>query len=284
MSRESEMIKEGDKILLFWDQRRQWLLDVEKERQFHTHKGVVKLVDAIGKRYGDTIESSLGLFFLILRPTTYDLLGHVARPTQIMYPKDIGLVLLKLGLSSGKVVIEAGTGSGAMTLAMANAVKPDGHVYSYEIRSIFRDSAKRTLRRAGLDEYVTLEHRDAKEGFVQNEVDAALIDLGEPWAVIPQAWKALRGGAPICSFSPTMNQVERTVVSMRGRFANIQSLECFVREIRAEEGKMRPATVMTGHTGYLTFANKIYPSSENQGLSVDHAETFNQGSASNLRL
>ena len=260
MNRESERIKEGDKILLFWDQRRQWLLDVEKERQFHTHKGVVKLGDTIGKRYGDIVESSLGLIFLILRPTTYDFLGHVARPTQIMYPKDIGLVLLKLGLSSGKVVIEAGTGSGAMTLAMASAVKPDGHVYSYEIRSSFRDSARRTLRRAGLDEYVTLEHRDAKEGFEQREVDAALIDLGEPWAVIPHAWEALRGGAPIASFSPTMNQVERTVVSMHGRFANIQSLECLLREIRAEEGKTRPATVMIGHTGYLTFANKIYSS------------------------
>jgi tRNA (adenine57-N1/adenine58-N1)-methyltransferase len=260
LSGASEKIKEGDKILLFWDQRRQWLLDVEKDRQFHTHKGIVKLGDVVGKRYGDSVQSSLGLVFLIIRPTTYDLLGHVARPTQIMYPKDIGLVLLKLGLCSGMIVIESGTGSGAMTLAMANAVKPDGHVYSYEIRSSFLESARRTLRRAGLDEYVTLEHRDAKEGFEQQEVDAALVDLGEPWAVIPHAWEALRGGAPIASFSPTMNQVERTVVSMRGRFANIQSFECLLREIRAEEGKTRPATVMTGHTGYLTFANKIYPS------------------------
>ena len=260
MSHEPERIKEGDKILLFWDQRRQWLLDVDKDRQFHTHKGIVKLGEAIGRRYGDKVQSSLGLIFLILRPTTYDFLGHVARPTQIMYPKDIGLVLLKLGLCSGKTVIESGTGSGAMTLAMANAVKPDGHVYSYEIRSSFLESARRTLKRAGLEKYVTLEQRDAKEGFEEREVDAALIDLGEPWAVIPRAWEALRGGAPIGSFSPTMNQVERTVVSMRGRFANIQSLECFLREIRAEEGKTRPATVMTGHTGYLTFANKIYPS------------------------
>jgi tRNA (adenine57-N1/adenine58-N1)-methyltransferase len=259
LSREPEKIKEGDKILLFWDQRRQWLLEVEKDRQFHTHKGIVKLADVAGKRYGDSVQSSLGLVFLILRPTTYDFLGHVARPTQIMYPKDIGLVLLKLGLSSGKVVIEAGTGSGAMTLAMANAIKPGGHVYSYEIRSGFLESARRTLRRAGLDEYVTLEHRDAKDGFQEREVDAALIDLGEPWAVIPHAWEALRGGAPIASFSPTTNQVERTVVSLRGRFANVQSLECLLREIRAEEGKTRPATVMTGHTGYMTFANKIYP-------------------------
>jgi tRNA (adenine57-N1/adenine58-N1)-methyltransferase len=282
LSRESEKIKEGDKILLFWDLRRQWLLNVE-ERQFHTHKGVVKLGDVIGKRYGDAVRSSLGLVFLVLRPTTYDFVGHVARPTQVMYPKDIGLVLLKLGLSSGKIVIEAGTGSGAMTLAMANAVKPEGHVYSYEIRPSFLESARRNLKRAGLDEYVTLEQRDAKEGFEEREVDAALIDLGEPWAVVPHAWEALRGGAAIGSFSPTMNQVERTVVSMRGRFTNIQSMECLLREIRAEEGKTRPATVMTGHTGYLTFANKIYPIEQAKGFVTDDAQTFNQARASKMR-
>lgn len=259
MSGESDRIREGDRILLFWDQRRQWLLDVDKDRQFHTHKGVVKLAETVGKRYGDTVRSSLGLTFLILRPTTYDFLSHLARPTQIMYPKDVGLVILRLGLSSGKVVIEAGTGSGAMTLAMASAVKPNGCVYSYEIRSSFLEFARRSLRRAGLDDYVTLKQGDAKEGFEEREVDAVLIDLGEPWAVIPHAWEALRGGAPLASFSPTVNQVERTVVSLRGRFANIQSYECLLREIRAEEGKTRPATVTIGHTGYLTFANKIYP-------------------------
>ncbi len=259
MSHESNRIKEGDQILLFWDQRRQWLLNVEKDRQFHTHKGIVRLTDVIGKRYGGSVRSSLGLDFLILRATTYDVLGHLARPTQIMYPKDIGFIILRLGLSSGKIVVEAGTGSGAMTLAMANAVKPDGHVYSYEIRSSFLESARRSLRRAGLEDYVTLKQSDAKSGFEEREVDAALIDLGEPWAVIPHAWEALRGGAPLCSFSPTMNQVERTVLSLRGRFANIQSFECLLREIRAEEGKTRPATMMVGHTGYLTFANKIYP-------------------------
>ncbi len=257
MSEEADTIKEGDRILLFWDQRRQWLIDAEKVRQFHTHKGIVKLADVIGKRYGDRVQSSLGLDFLLLRPTTYDFIDHVARPTQIMYPKDIGFIILKLGLCSGKVVVEAGTGSGAMTLAMANAVKPDGHVYSYDVRERFLESAKRTLKRHEFDRYVTLRLHDVKTGFEQSHVDAALIDLGEPWAVVPRAWEALLGGAPIASFSPTTNQVERTVMALHDGFVNIQTYECLLREIRAEQGKTRPATMMIGHTGYVTFANKI---------------------------
>jgi tRNA (adenine57-N1/adenine58-N1)-methyltransferase len=259
LTSECEIVKEGDQILLYWDQRRQWVLEADTRRDFHTHKGIIKFANVIGKRYGGSVESSLGESFLILRPSTYDLLGHLPRPTQIMYPKDIGLVLLKLGLCSGKTVIESGTGSGAMTLAMANAIRPDGRVYSYEIRPRFLESARRALKKAGLEEYVTLKQADARLGFEEQQVDAAMIDLGEPWAVIPHAWAALRGGAPIASFSPTMNQVEKAVQSLAGKFANVQTCECLLREIRAEEGKTRPATIMVGHTGYLTFASKIYP-------------------------
>ena len=257
MRGEADKIREGDPILLFWDQRRQWLIDAEKSRQFHTHKGIVKLADVIGKSYGDRIQSSLGLDFFLLRPTTCNLIDHVARPTQIMYPKDIGFIILKLGLCSGKIVIEAGTGSGAMTLAIANAIKPDGHVYSYDVRKHFLESAERTLKRHKLDRCVTLTLHDVKKGFAQDHVDAALVDLGDPWAVIPRVWEALLGGAPIASFSPTTNQVEQTVMALRDGFVNIQTFECLLREIRAEKGKTRPSTMMIGHTGYATFANKM---------------------------
>ena len=251
-------ITEGDIVLLYFDVRRQWLLRVDKGREFHTHKGFIKTQEIIGLPLGSEVKSSLGETFWILKPTTHDFIMHSARRTQIMYPKDIGLIILKLSLSSGLKVLEVGTGSGAMTVAAATAVKPDGHVHTYEARSEFADMAEKNLRRAAVSEYVTIHLSDAGEGIDGEDFDAAIIDVGDPWPLFPIVHRALKGGSPLVSFSPTMNQVERTTESLaKIGFVNIHTLECFIREIRAERGKTRPATIMVGHTGYVTFAQKI---------------------------
>ncbi len=245
-------------VLLHFDNRRQWLLRVEKGRQFHTHKGFISLADLIGLPFGSAIKSSLGFTLWALKPTTHDLIMHSARRTQIMYPKDIGLMILKLGLCSGSKVLELGTGSGAMTLAAALAVKPTGHVHTYEARPEFAEIAERNLKRASVSEYVTIHNVDALGGIDGVDFDAAIIDVGDPWPLIPLVHKALVGGAPVVSFSPTVNQVEKTTEAFgRGGFVNVQTIECFIREIRADTGKTRPATIMVGHTGYMTFAQKI---------------------------
>lgn len=254
-----EPIAEGSIILLYFDQRRNWLLRVDK-RQFHTHKGYIDLGALIGRSFGSAIKSSLDVTFWVLRPATYDLIMHSARRTQIMYPKDIGLMILKLGLTSGYQVLEIGTGSGAMTVAAALAVRPSGHVHTYEMRSEFSEIAERNIKRASVTEYVTIHLSDASIGVEGSDYDAAIIDVGDPWTVIPHVYKVLSGGAPIVSFSPTVNQVERTTELFRETgFVNIQTMECFIREIRADTGKTRPATIMIGHTGYMTFAQKIQP-------------------------
>jgi tRNA (adenine57-N1/adenine58-N1)-methyltransferase len=245
--------------MLYFDERRKWVLKAEIGREFHTDKGIVKLGDLLGKRFGEAISSSLGYSFKILRPTTFDLVMNVARPTQIMYPKDIGLIILKLGLSCGSRVIEAGTGSGAMTIAAASVVKPHGHIFTYEANPEFARIAKQNLMRAGLISYVTIKNKDARTGFDESEVDAVIIDLGDPWDVIPSAYASLAGGAPLVSFSPTINQVERTVISLReNNFVNVSTVEVILRPLRVEPGRTRPTTTMIGHTGYLTFAQKSF--------------------------
>lgn len=252
-----ESIKEGDRVVLYFDERRKWLIKAAKGGEFHTHKGVVKLGDLAGKRFGEKVKSSLNVDFWILKPTLYDYIMRAERPTQIIYPKDIGLILLKLDVSPGKKVVEAGTGSGALTMALANAVKPTGIVYTYEIEERFLKAAKKNLEGAGLLDYVVFRRRDAREGFLEEGVDAVAMDISEPWEVVPRAFEALKGGCPLASFSPTINQVEKTVSALRDwGFVDVSTVECLVREIRVEPGRTRPFTRMIGHTGYITFARK----------------------------
>ncbi len=254
MSREIDV---GTPVLLWLDSRRKWLVEV-KEEEFHTHKGIVKLSELVGKSFGDTVTTSTGNRMYALRPSLCDKLSFFDRPTQILYPKDIGLLILKLGLEPGKIVIEAGTGSGVVTATMANMVKPDGHVYSYDVNKDFIAKARSNLQRTGLLQYVTLQCSDAKDGFSESEVDAIFLDLGDPWNIVSQAHSSLKGGANLASFSPTINQVEKTVAALRNEgFVDIETCELFLRHIRAEEGKSRPETRMIGHTGYLTFARKV---------------------------
>jgi len=258
-----KIITEDALILLHCDSRRQWLLRVVRSRDFHTHKGYIKLGDLIGKPYGCQVTSSTLDKFWVLKPTTHDLIMHTARRTQIMYPKDIGIIILKLSLSSGAKVLEIGTGSGAMTVAAAMAVKASGHVDTYEVRPEFVEIAEKNLKRASVADFVTIHQKDAANGIEGEGYDAAIIDVGDPWPIIPLVHKVLLGSAPVMSFSPTVNQVERTTETFsKVGFVNVHTLECFIREIRAETGKTRPATMMIGHTGYMTFAQKVLPATD----------------------
>jgi tRNA (adenine57-N1/adenine58-N1)-methyltransferase len=253
----SQPIREGEDVLLYLDRKRTYLIRVEKGKSFHTHKGFLQLDDLVGKEYGTRIVSSMGVEFMVLKPTIVDYIFKVQRKTQISYPKDIALILMFSGVGPGSRVVEAGTGTGALTSALAFYVKPTGRVYSYEIRREFLEMALKNLKRVGVSEHVELKNKDITEGIDEEEVDAVILDMATPWLVVPHAYSALKGSGILVSFSPTIDQVVKTVEALEEKgFVDVETVESLMRGMQIERGKTRPQTLMTGHTGYITFARK----------------------------
>jgi tRNA (adenine57-N1/adenine58-N1)-methyltransferase len=249
--------REGDDVLLYLNQRKTYLVKIEKEKTFHTHKGFINLTEIIGKDHGYIILSSLGIKFLALKPILRDYIMKSKRSTQITYPKDIALIVMFSGIGSGDHVVEAGTGTGALTIALAHYIKPNGKIYSYELREKFIKNAEKNLKRALLHEYIEFKNKDITTGIDEKEIDAVILDLATPWLVIQHAYVALKNSGIIVSFSPTIDQVIKTVEELKeNSFVDINSIECLMRRMQIERGKTRPQTLMTGHTGYITFARK----------------------------
>jgi tRNA (adenine57-N1/adenine58-N1)-methyltransferase len=252
------LIKEGDELLLYLDKKRTYKVKVEQDKQFHTHKGFIELGDLIGQPYGITVTSSLGVSFYVLRPLIRDLVLKTDRRTQVLYPKDIGYILFQLGVGSGSRILEAGTGSGALTMALADSVRPEGMVYSYEIVEKHQKVARGNIERAGLMPYVELKLGDITEDIVEEELDAVVLDMATPWLVVSHAWKALAGSGIFLSFSPTIEQVMKTTDELLNHwFIEVETVELIMRNITVAPNKTRPQTMMVGHSGYLTTARKV---------------------------
>ncbi|MEM2094071.1 MAG: tRNA (adenine-N1)-methyltransferase [Candidatus Bathyarchaeia archaeon] len=252
-----DYIQDGSDILLYLDGSRSYLVQIRRGEKFHTHRGFVSFDDIIGKKYGESVKTNIGQRFHLLRPTIYDYIVKSARSTQILYPKDIGLIVMYSAAQPGSVIVEAGTGSGALTTALANIVRPSGKVYSYDLRTEFQKKAASNLSRVGLLPYVELKHGDVTAKIEEENVDAVVLDLATPWLVIPHAKVALRGGGIIVSFSPTIEQVVKTVTALENEsFVDIETIECIVRRIKVKAGETRPETLMIGHTGYITRGRK----------------------------
>ena len=252
-----EKIQEGDNVLLYLDKKRSYLVKVERDRELHTHKGLINLTELIDKEFGTRIYSSKGVEFVAFRPTIRDYVFKISRRTQIIYPKDIALIIFFSGVGPGSRVVEGGTGAGALAAALASYVKPSGRVYSYEIREEFMEIAAKNLRKVGVIDYVELKKGDLTQGIEEKNVDAVILDLATPWLVVPHAYKALKGSGVFVSFSPTIDQVVKTTEALLDNgFAGVETIESLLRGMQIERGRTRPETLMTGHTGYITFARK----------------------------
>ncbi len=260
-------IKHGDYVLLLSPDEKTFLVTVEEGKRMGTHLGELNLGEAIGREYGGTIYSNLNNPFILLEPTLEDRMMKVRRFTQIIYPKDAGLILLKTGIKPGMRVIECGSGSGALTIALANAVAPGGKVFTYDRSDRFLDNAKHNVENAGYGEFVEFKLREVWEGFDETDVDVVVLDLPSPWEGIPSAARSLRGGGRIASLSPTYNQVETCVEKLTEEgFVFLDTIEVLVRHIRVSTGKTRPFARMVSHTGFLTFGRKALKESPDSGV------------------
>jgi tRNA (adenine57-N1/adenine58-N1)-methyltransferase len=267
-------ISEGDLVLLCLDPRRTYMVKAEAGKSFHTHKGYVKLDELIGKEFGSTIQSSLGAHFIALKPSLTDYIMKSSRNTQITYPKDAALIVMFSGIGPGSRVVESGTGTGALTTALAHYVKPNGKVYTYELRSEFQKNAEKNLKRSNLLDYVEMKSGDVTMGIEERNLDAVILDLATPWLVIQHAYEALKPSGILVSFSPTIDQVVKATEALReNNFILIETVECIMRAMQIERGKTRPQTLMTGHTGYITHARKaLKPQKEEEQAPTESEE------------
>lgn len=241
-------------VLVYRDRRRKWLVRPKDTPKLHTHLGILDLSALVGKEYGLRVMTTLGDELVVLKPTIEDLIMKLARRTQVIYPKDLGIMMVRLGVHSGSRVVETGTGSGATTALLAYLVQPNGMVYTYEINPDFQEVAKRNIEKLGLGGSVTFREGDARLGFEETEMDAGVLDVGDPWEVIPSMKRALKPSAPMAAVTPTTNQAERLVAKMKDEgFAAIETLEIMMRNLEARVGMTRPSNHMIGHTAYLTF-------------------------------
>jgi tRNA (adenine57-N1/adenine58-N1)-methyltransferase len=255
---EMDKAREGDLVLLVSKDRKRFIVRLKAGHEKHTHKGIVRHDDIIGQRLGREVRTQLDSPFLVLEPSIHDLIKNIKRISQIMYPKDIGYILLKMNILSGRRVIEAGTGSGGLTLALAHSVRPDGRVYSYEIRPDMLKTAINNLEKVGLLDHVEFRERDIQDGFDEREVDALFLDVRTPWHYLDQAYAALKGGGFFGAILPTTNQVVRLINALpRYGFFDVEVEELLLRPYKAVYARLRPMDRMVAHTGYLIFARKI---------------------------
>lgn len=287
-------ISNGDLVIVYERHDNMKAVTVSEGSILQNRFGVFKHSDWIGKPFGSKVISSKGGFVYLLAPTPELWTLVLNHRTQILYIADISFVIMYLEIVPGSVVFESGTGSGSLTTSLARAVASSGHVYTFDFHEQRAASAWADFERTGLSSLVTVEVRDIQgEGFPDDftgRVDSVFLDLPQPWLAIPSAAKVLRHDGTLCSFSPCIEQVQRTCETLQTHFTDIRTFEVLLRTYEVREGKMesshgdgngslpskkrqcsdgsyalsgsspissvmaKPCGEARGHTGYLTFA------------------------------
>jgi tRNA (adenine57-N1/adenine58-N1)-methyltransferase len=269
ITQSSAVAQDGDLAQLVGLRHKHFILALQAGAKFETHRGILQHDDLIGKLWGTQVFSHIGAPFFLLQPSLADLINELPRTTQILYPKDIGFILITMGVGPGQTVMEAGTGSGSMTTALAHAVGPQGRVISYEVKPDVQNLARKNLTRFGLDSRVDFKLRDIGQGFDETDVDAFFLDVPNPYDYTGQVRAALKPGGYLCCLIPTFNQVEKTLQALRqNKFAFVEVCELLLRYYKPEPDRIRPTDRMVAHTGFLLFARRIEPGEDPRGKEL----------------
>lgn len=242
---------------------RRYLVTLATGRQFHSHLGIVEHDDLIGSVEGASLKASGGSRYTVVRPTLADYVLKMKRGAQVVYPKDVGLILVYADIFPGAAVLEAGTGSGSLTLALSRAVGSEGRVVSYEAREDHHAGAARNIAEwyealGGKPENVDLRIGDVFEGVPERGFDRLILDLPEPWRAVGTATDSLAAGGIMCCYLPTVPQVAQTVEAMRGGgFGLLSTFEGLVRTWNVERMSVRPDHRMVAHTGFIVVGRKL---------------------------
>lgn len=240
---------------------RHFLLKLESGRTFQYHQGTVSHDVLIGAGDGSWVVASTGSKLLLLRPRLADYILKMKRAAQVVYPKDLGPIIVFADVGPGMTVLEAGTGSGALTLALSRAVGPGGRVVSVEMRDDHGAHARKAIERwyGEVPEHVELRLGDVVDEISGVQPDRVVLDLPEPWHTVLAAAEHQPSGGVLCAYLPTIPQVQTTVETARatGAFAEIEVKEFLFRDWNVDGRSVRPDHNMVAHTGFLIFMRKI---------------------------
>jgi tRNA (adenine57-N1/adenine58-N1)-methyltransferase len=254
-------LADGERVLLIDAKQRRYLLRLREGESFHTHAGILAHNDIIGRAEGTTVLGSTGRAFLVFRPTLADVVLKMPRGAQVIYPKDLGAILIAADVGPGQRILEAGVGSGALSMTLLRA---GASVIGYELREDFANRAMANVADAlGPETDYRVEVRDASCGIDERDLDRVILDLPEPWAVIPHAARALRPGGILLAYLPTINQTGLVRAALeRHAFALAETVEILRRTWHVEPRSIRPDHRMVAHTGFLTSARLLAPTDE----------------------
>jgi len=254
------IFEEGETIVLLEPEKgKEFAYKLKAHGSVNLHKGKISFDEILGKEDGTPVKTSKGALFFAFKPTLRQFLMHMPRDTQIIYPKDIAFILLYGDIFPGAKVLEAGIGSGALTIALLRQVGEKGKVISYEIREEFVKRALENIRQfLGEVKNHEIKLKNVYEGIEEEDLDRLILDVPEPWRAVKHAEKALRKGGIFISYLPTIIQVKTLVDTLRESksFTSIEILEVLVRNWQIEGLSVRPYHRMVGHTGFIILARR----------------------------